>query len=147
MYSGQTALEGHLKAMAMWSQHTALTEGSSNPLLRRRICCVHLGVAPWELFYTCSKHRVSSSAEVSKEGCFPQDPRSGRGPSLCRLPLQSHGISESSFSGHLLHATAPCWRSQGFHGNSGFNELMHCPSYLKKIVPLFLAAIFLPRID
>lgn len=36
MCSGQTALEEHLKAMAMRSHHTALTEGSSNPLLREK---------------------------------------------------------------------------------------------------------------
>lgn len=36
MCSGQTALEEHLKAMPMRSHHTALTEGSSTPLLREK---------------------------------------------------------------------------------------------------------------
>lgn len=40
MCSGQTALEGHLKAMAMRSHHTSLTEGSSNlPLREKNLLC------------------------------------------------------------------------------------------------------------
>lgn len=100
--------------------------------LGRRICQVHPGVLPWELFYTPCPLQWAQSFQFQRAPRKPllcQSSPSLSSPSVWRLPVQSHMDWSPGFQGTCCTSSVDCplLDTLRLSFNSDFNDVTVLP--------------------